>query len=216
MTDFENLEIRDVDPGWLETRLSGKHMDLLWSCIEKRSQEPYPNLAGNLYGSYALENNNTFYNSIIDPLVRYWIKVYGDDIFGNQIKLIPWVSANMETYLNDWWVNYQHEGDYNPLHDHGGIFSFVIWMKIPTDWRDQKKLPRSAHSTSSTVSNFQFVYTNHLGKITSHTYYMSPEMEGRMLFFPANLKHTVYPFYDCKEERISISGNISVRSTSPS
>ena len=122
----------------------------------------------------------------------------------------------METYLNDWWVNYQHEGDYNPLHDHGGIFSFVIWMKIPTDWRDQKKLPRSTHSTSSTVSNFQFVYTNHLGKITSHTYYMSPEMEGRMLFFPANLKHTVYPFYDCKEERISISGNISVRSTSPS
>ena len=210
------LKIKSVDPGWLETRLNEKHMDLLWSCIEKRGQEPYPNLAGNLYGSYALENNNTFYNSIIDPLVRYWIKVYGDDIFGNQIKLIPWVSANMETYLNDWWVNYQHEGDYNPLHDHGGIFSFVIWMKIPTDWRDQKKLPRSTHSTSSTVSNFQFVYTNHLGKITSHTYYMSPEMEGRMLFFPANLKHTVYPFYDCKEERISISGNISVRSTSPS
>ena len=210
------LKIKSVDPGWLETRLNEKHMDLLWSCIEKRGQEPYPNLAGNLYGSYALENNNTFYNSIIDPLVRYWIKVYGDDIFGNQIKLIPWVSANMETYLNDWWVNYQHEGDYNPLHDHGGIFSFVIWMKIPTDWRDQKKLPRSTHSTSSTVSNFQFVYTNHLGKITSHTYYMSPEMEGRMLFFPANLKHTVYPFYDCKKERISISGNVSVRSTSPS
>ncbi len=210
------LKIKSVDPGWLETRLNEKHMDLLWSCIEKRGQEPYPNLAGNLYGSYALENNNTFYNSIIDPFVRYWIKVYGDDIFGNQMKLIPWVSANMETYLNDWWVNYQHEGDYNPLHDHGGIFSFVIWMKIPTDWRDQKKLPRSTHSTSSTVSNFQFVYTNHLGKITSHTYYMSPEMEGRMLFFPANLKHTVYPFYDCKEERISISGNISVRSTSPS
>ena len=210
------LKIKSVDPGWLETRLNEKHMDLLWSCIEKRGQEPYPNLAGNLYGSYALENNNTFYNSIIDPFVRYWIKVYGDDIFGNQMKLIPWVSANMETYLNDWWVNYQHEGDYNPLHDHGGIFSFVIWMKIPTDWRDQKKLPRSTHSTSNTVSNFQFVYTNHLGKITTHTYYMSPEMEGGMLFFPANLKHTVYPFYDCKEERISISGNIAVRSASPS
>ena len=60
MPDFENLEIRDVNPGWLETRLSGKHMDLLWSCIEKRSQEPYPNLAGNLYGSYALEKNDAF------------------------------------------------------------------------------------------------------------------------------------------------------------
>ena len=210
------LKIKSVDPGWLETKLTETQMDLLWSCIEKRSQELYPNLAGNLYGSYALEKNNTFYNTIIDPFVRYWIKVYSSSIFTDQIKLTPRVSANMETYLNDWWVNYQHEGDYNPLHDHGGIFSFVIWMKIPTDWKDQKKLPRSIHSTSSTVSNFQFVYTNHFGKITTHTYYMSPKMEGIMLFFPANLKHTVYPFYDCKEERISISGNISVRSTSPS
>ena len=95
MTDFENLEIRDVDPGWLETRLSEKHMDLLWSCIEKRSQEHYPNLAGNLYGSYFLEINNTFYKSIIDPLVRHWISVYGNSIFTDQIKLLPWASSNM-------------------------------------------------------------------------------------------------------------------------
>ena len=210
------LKIKSVDPGWLETKLTETHMDLLWSCIEKRSQEPYPHLAGNLYGSYALEKDNTFYNTIIDPFVRHWTKVYGNSIFNDQIKLTPSVSSNMETYLNDWWVNYQHEGDYNPLHEHGGIFSFVIWMKIPTDWKDQKKLPRCTHSTSSTVSNFQFVYTNHMGKITTHIYHMSPKMEGTMVFFPANLKHTVYPFYDCKEERISISGNISVRSTSPS
>ena len=31
-----------------------------------------------------------------------------------------------------------------------------------------------------------------------------------MLFFPAKLMHTVYPFYDCDEERISISGNIKL------
>ena len=210
------LKIKSVDPGWLETKLTETQMDLLWSCIEKRSQEHYPNLAGNLYGSYELEKDNTFYNTIIDPFVQHWIKVYGNNIFSDQIKLTPSVSSNMETYLNDWWVNYQHEGDYNPLHNHGGIFSFVIWMKIPTDWKDQKKLPRCIHSTSNTVSNFQFLYTNHMGKITTHTYYMSPKMEGTMLFFPANLKHIVYPFYDCKKERISISGNISVRSTSPS
>ena len=219
MTDFENLNIRNtniVNPGWLETRLTKKHMDLLWSCIEKRSQEPYPNLAGNLHGSYALEKNDAFYKSTIDPLVRHWVKSYGNSIFSDQIKLLPWVSGNVETYLNDWWVNYQHEGDYNPLHDHGGIFSFVIWMKIPTDWKDQKKLPRSVHSTSSTVSNFQFVYTKPDGRITTHTLPMSPSVEGIMIFFPANLKHVVHPFYDCKEERISISGNISVRSTSPS
>ena len=37
---------------------------------------------------------------------------------------------------------------------------------------------------------------------------MSPEDEGTMLFFPSQLDHQVYPFYDCDEERISVSGNI--------
>ena len=31
-----------------------------------------------------------------------------------------------------------------------------------------------------------------------------------MLFFPAWLKHQVYPFYECEEERITISGNIDL------
>ena len=210
--NLNDLKIINVNPGWLEAKLTEKHMDLLWNCIKNRSQEPYQNLAGNLYGSYYLENNKNFYSSIIHPLVNHWIKNYGDSIFSNQIKILPWTSSNMQTYLNDWWVNFQHEGDYNPIHNHGGLFSFVIWMKIPTDWKDQKKLSRSINSTSKTVSNFQFLYVDYLGKINTHTYFMSPEMEGTMLFFPANLKHTVYPFYDCKKERISISGNISVRS----
>ena len=40
---------------------------------------------------------------------------------------------------------------------------------------------------------------------------MSKEMEGTILFFPSELKHTVYPFYNCEEDRISISGNIAIK-----
>ena len=210
---IEELNILNINSTWLEVKLTNKHMDLLWNCIENREKKNYEHLAGNLYGSYSLEKNNNFYNLIIHPLVKHWIKNYGDSIFSNQIKILPWASLNMQTYLNDWWVNFQHEGDYNPIHDHGGIFSFVIWMKIPTDWKDQKKLPRSANSTSNTVSNFQFLYIDYFVKIKTYTYYMSPKMDVTMLFFPANLKHIVYPFYNCKQERISISGNISLRLT---
>ena len=208
---IEELNILNINSTWLEVKLTNNHMDLLWNCIENREKKNYEHLAGNLYGSYSLKKNNNFYNLIIHPLVKHWIKIYGDSIFSNQIKILPWASSNMQTYLNDWWVNFQHEGDYNPIHDHGGIFSFVIWMKIPTDWKNQKKLPRSTNSTSNTVSNFQFLYIDYFGKIKTYTYYMSPKMEGTMLFFPANLKHIVYPFYNCKQERISISGNISLR-----
>jgi len=42
---------------------------------------------------------------------------------------------------------------------------------------------------------------------------MNPEIEGTMLFFPAKLNHIVYPFYDCEEDRVSISGNIQIDTT---
>ena len=29
-----------------------------------------------------------------------------------------------------------------------------------------------------------------------------------MLFFPSFLRHQVFPFYECEEERVTISGNI--------
>ena len=38
---------------------------------------------------------------------------------------------------------------------------------------------------------------------------MNPEMEGTMLFFRQNL-YMEFPFYNCDEDRISISGNIGL------
>ena len=40
---------------------------------------------------------------------------------------------------------------------------------------------------------------------------MNPDMEGTMVFFPAKLQHSVNPFYECDEQRISIAGNIALR-----
>ena len=47
-----------------------------------------------------------------------------------------------------------------------------------------------------------------LGEIRTTTYYLSPEMEGHMLVFPAGLTHQVFPFYTSDEQRVSISGNV--------
>ena len=111
------------------------------------------------------------------------------------------------------WVNYQKEGEFNPPHDHNGVYSFVIWMKIPTKHFDQNKNPISLKSNTHLISAFQFQYTNILGQIRPYVYEMNPEMEGTMLFFPAKLAHQVFPFYNCDEDRISISGNISLNTT---
>ena len=110
------------------------------------------------------------------------------------------------------WVNYQKENEFNPLHDHTGIYSFVIWMKIPTNHFEQNKNPISLDSNSHKISVFDFQYTDMLGSIRNYAYEMSPKVEGTMLFFPSQLKHQVYPFYNCKDTRITISGNVSLDS----
>ena len=110
--------------------------------------------------------------------------------------------------LEPFWVNFQKETEFNPIHSHSGVFSFVIWVKIPTDWREQHALPISANSNAPRASDFEFRYTTMLGDISNYIYLLDKEVEGHMLFFPAKLMHEVYPFYNCDKERISISGNI--------
>ena len=60
-------------------------------------------------------------------------------------------------------------------------------------------------------SIFEFQYLDMFGNIKHYGYRLDPSMEGRMLFFPAKLMHTVYPFYNCDDARISIAGNLWYR-----
>ena len=66
-------------------------------------------------------------------------------------------------------------------------------------------------SNSKLKSVFQFTYTDILGKIRCYNYYLNKSFEGDMLFFPSKLNHQVYPFYNCDDSRISVSGNILVK-----
>ena len=113
--------------------------------------------------------------------------------------------------LNSFWVNYQYKTEFNPYHDHSGVYSFAIWLKIPYAWEDQKKLPqfRDMKERDIKAGNFEFEYNDSLGGVRNFGYNLSPDCEGIMLFFPAKLRHCVYPFYAIDEPRISIAGNIS-------
>tara|TARA_Y100000766_G_C18818368_1_gene561674 strand:- start:179 stop:823 length:645 start_codon:yes stop_codon:yes gene_type:complete len=185
--------------GWIEKKLNKSELDFIWYCIEKKSNhnDIQHNLAGNITASYELKDHkNLFWTSVVNPLIKDFEDYY---LHKSDGKL----------RLEKLWVNYQKQTEFNPIHFHTGVYSFVIWLKIPTRHEDQKKLPIASQSNSSTISNFQFTYTDILGKIRSYDYIMSPEAEGTMLLFPATLSHQVYPFYNCDDTRISVSGNVS-------
>ena len=193
--------------GWLEIELSKSVMSGLWGYIETAKKNPIKHnhlLAGNISKSLTLKDkDNWFFNTILSQSINKFYEYYPQ-----YIKQMSILSEDAPFFLDGFWVNFQKENEFNPIHNHSGIWSFVIWVKIPTDWKEQLALPISANSSAPNASNFNFQYTTMLGDIGYYTYNLGKNQEGTMLFFPAKLMHTVYPFYNCDEERISISGNI--------
>ena len=198
--------------GVMEGQLPEDTVDSLWKLIEESRKQPEdmkPELAGNISSSIRLDGNSPliedFVKNIIPIYIDQTIKSYG----------APWRTTMREGQgwnLESLWVNFQKKHEFNPPHDHSGIYSFVIWMQIPTSYAEQKKLPICAESNATgTISNFGFHYTNSVGRVSQFMYNMEKEAEGYMVMFPSEMKHEVFPFYENDGERISISGNIDIQ-----
>ena len=226
MSEKEEItEVRVTAPkesiGWVEAMLPKSVMSRLQSYIETAKKNPINwnnELAGNISKSLILEDKDGwFFNTILVILINQFLEKFPSYFkLGSHQKKTPFSQQNplMKNLLSEifvlepFWVNFQKETEFNPIHSHSGTFSFVIWIKIPTDWREQHALPISDNSNSPKASDFEFIYTTMLGYIRTEQYFLDKEAEGKMLFFPAKLMHQVYPFYNCDKERISISGNI--------
>jgi len=194
----------------IETNLSGTPaMDKLWEYIsnaKENSKSLKSNLAGNLSSSLILnDTDNWFFVNTCIPVIEKYKEFFKKSTAFNSRA----ISKNDPPYgLDQLWVNFQKQHEFNPMHNHSGVYSFVVFMKIPTDWREQHEIPFVKESNSPKASDFEFVYIDIMGNISPYTYSLDSSFEGIMLFFPAEMMHQVYPFYNCEEERITISGNI--------
>ena len=213
MAEEEKIELRATakipkEPaGWLETKLPKSVMKRLQSYIEVAKKNPVnynSTLAGNISESLIIKDkDNWFFQTILFPHINKFMECYP-----TYVPDISVLTEDAPFCLDKLWVNFQKQHEFNPFHNHKGVFSFVVWVKIPTDYKEQHALPISSNSNMPKASNFEFQYISMLGAITYYEYLLDKKSEGKMLFFPAKLNHAVHPFYNCDRERISISGNI--------
>ena len=200
------IESRPIVPqndGWLEVRVPKNIMDDLWGMIDTAGRDAKFKLAGNISASKEMNPTDTFKKFIGEVT-----KEYGQHFKYKTSEMITMIPENASIQLHDLWVNWQYQHEFNPSHVHFGLYSFVIWMKMPVETTDQMQLP-IAKSTSSCLSCFQFEYFNTFGQKRLFNYPMGKEIEGLMVFFPAVMNHLVYPFYDSTEPRISVAGNMA-------
>jgi len=194
-------------------------IDYLWERIDVAKKKQVcvkKDLAGSISHSYKLEDPqnliienlfNVLFNPIDNPSMHNFIN---RELESAYIKVVLTSTSEMKPCLNGLWVNFQKKGEFQPVHQHDGMFSFVIWMDIPYDYEDEAKLPFSNPKGHPRGGNFSFVYKNNIKRsVTEHVIQMSPKMNGYCCFFPSDLCHQVHPFYTSDKERISISGNIA-------
>ena len=107
-----------------------------------------------------------------------------------------------EYVLAAMWINYQRANEFNPPHDHDGKLSFVAYLKIPKEIKEEHQAYKGK---SCGPGGIQFIYGD--GPRECVTYQSFLPEEGDIFIFPAWLKHWVAPFKS-DVTRISVSGNL--------
>ena len=122
--------------------------------------------------------------------------------------LCNWLNKNqkIEYIITDLWCNFQKAGEFNPPHDHGGLLSFVIYLKVPKAIKEECKEHEKTKSSAGPGAVAFFIGdSDRKNSVTNNSFF--PE-EGDIFVFPAWLKHWVYPFKS-DVTRVSVSGNIT-------
>jgi hypothetical protein len=203
------LDISAITPpnkGWLVGQLDQEEIDFLWSAVENRGSSVKNTLTGNISGSFALnDDGDRFFDKTLVPLINAYCET-----FDNLANDVPLTTPGIH-HLSSIWVNFQNQGEFNPPHTHSGVYSFVVWLKNPVCWEDQLDLPMTKGSNSPSAATFQFYYQDILGGPSDTIYKMNQSIENKIVFFPASLRHLVFPFYGSDETRVSVSGNVSIK-----
>lgn len=119
---------------------------------------------------------------------------------------IEYVPVSELLNLDNMWINYMQKHEFNPVHNHTGLLSWVVWNKIPFNVEDEMKVfPDTINNVTST---FSFVYD---APVKHMSIPVDKYMQNYICMFPSHLHHCVYPFYTSDDYRVSFSGNIFLK-----
>jgi len=97
------------------------------------------------------------------------------------------------------WINYMRPNEYNPPHHHSGFFSFVWYLDIPEEIRQEWKKQRGSSAKRGCIQFFSQVMPKQHMTFNPKT--------NDLFVFDSGHNHQVYPFYS-DNTRISLAGNV--------
>ena len=197
---FGNLGfVRDTVPTELLEKLKSEI-----ASVDKTSNKCNNILAGNIEEEYKLSKYHDELATYVTSLSNGYAA--GFDLTRTAKDLSP---NDLELYT--YWVNIQQKHEFNPMHTHDGLYSFVIWLEVPYTIQEELANVSCSGSNMPRPGMFSFIYTNIFGEIREAEFPVDNTYEGTIFLFPACLPHMVYPFSSSDKARISISGNLRKR-----
>ena len=193
-----DYQILTWGPCVLKLKITDEFFELLKKESEASVKEELSythRLAGIIQKEYKLRDLK-----IIQPFMKDLVNIYDQvwDKWRNSDK-----PSKNKYLIKAMWVNYQRQHEFNPPHDHSDDLSFIVYLKIPKEIKEEYD---NYKGKSSGPGGISFIYGE--GNRQAITYQAHFPEEKDLFIFPAWLKHYVAPFKS-DVERISISGNLA-------
>tara|TARA_B100001939_G_scaffold267855_1_gene235335 strand:+ start:11536 stop:12225 length:690 start_codon:yes stop_codon:yes gene_type:complete len=205
-----NYEFHDPHNwGVLDTKLEKDELNLTWDIIKKYSPKSAV-WSGNELVSIDTDDkqweltdtDNKWENTILRPAVAKYAERWG----------MPCRSITTHFHglsFNRFWCRASTVGDYQSLHHHESVLSFVVWMNIPFNSRIERNIQPGFRPSAG---DFCLYYTDSIGQVQEMTWHISKECNGQMIVFPSAWKHAVWPHFSTEDYRISIAGDVAINS----
>ena len=204
-----NILHKPFGPLLMQTQLSDTVFDLLLSKSKSTrydlNKDFRNKLAGNIEEEYKLEFNKQdkeiVYNELISLAQGYMSEAKKE----KRIKKFGRPKSRDIQIVEPIWVNFMKAGEWNPAHFHAGCISCVMYLQVPKEIEEENTQSESSkNSNQPSAGRIQWTYGESIH--FSESFFTQTPKEKDVWFFPADLKHFVYPFKS-KSERISISCN---------
>lgn len=119
--------------------------------------------------------------------------------------------------LDSIWSNIQEAREYNPIHQHTGNFSFVIYTRNDLEDLSVEEIQDNEYDNKIVDYDNQKPLAGMIelfygeGNWMNWTSFTHIPKRGDILIFPSWLRHTVYAHYETGKIRISVAGNVSFK-----
>ena len=139
------------------------------------------------------------YDFFIQCFFWYVMSSLGEKGFCNYSNVFK--EGELEIELEAFWINYQEEGEYNPLHNHGSASLSGTIHLIEPEYDYSEKRKHESDGKLVLVNHSPIIYG-----LDKYAININPTPSG-MYIWPAPLLHEVNPFQG-KGQRVSMAYNV--------